>query len=165
MKVFEHLLPQPAFHLSTQMAAEFDALLAAAAPGDRIEYCLPYPKWQFLSYLCKSHGLMMHGSQTQGIAVVELRQAQDVKAFSAQQAIYATDDGIFAMFFAIVDRKNFSPLSLFDSCIEIHLPANLKMGPFYFFRSRTQPWRARRGAMGPCTFCRVQNFNKIRPSR
>lgn len=104
------------------------------------------PKWQFLSYLCPAKELVLHGSQNQMIGEVEPRQALDVRAFSAQEAIYATTDGIWAMYFAIVDRENFR-LSLFNSCLHIRLSPEQVLGPLYFFSitqsARAQnPWRA-----------------------
>ena len=47
----------------------------------------------------------MHGSQNLGIEVVEPRHARDIRAFSNQEAIYATTDGIWVIYFAILNRK------------------------------------------------------------
>jgi hypothetical protein len=108
-------------------------LIDATPSGSFIDFQLPYPKWQFLSYLCTARDLVLHGSQNADIEVVEPRRAIDVRAFSAQNVIYATTDGIWVIYFAIVDRKNFQPLSLFNSCLDIRVSPDQIMGPLYFF--------------------------------
>jgi len=133
MNPLDFLLSQPPCILTPEMQAECEALLASTPPGSFIEYPLPYPKWQFLNYLCSSKELVLHGSQHTNIDVVEPRKALDVRAFSAQEAIYATTDGIWVMFFAIVDRKNFQPLSLFNSCLHIRVSEDQVLGPLYLF--------------------------------
>jgi hypothetical protein len=132
MQVLDHLLPQPAFDLTSEKQAAFESLFKA--PRETfIDYQLSYPKWQFLSYLCSSRDLVLHGSQNTSIQIVEPQKATDIKAISSQKAIYATTDGIWSIFFAIVDRKNFQPLSLFNSCLNIRVSPDNILGPLYFF--------------------------------
>jgi len=146
MQALDYLLPQPSFELTPGKQAAFEALLDSTPPGGMVDYHLAHPKWQFLAYICKSRELVLHGSQNAGIEIVEPRQALDVRAFSAQEAIYATTDGIWVIYFAIVDRTNFSPLSLFNSCLDIHLSPDQVLGPLYFFSIThsaliQKPWR------------------------
>ena len=133
MQALDFLLPQPTFDLSPVKQAEFDMLFDSTPSGSFVDYQLDYPKWQFLSYLCKSRNLVLHGSQNLDIDEVEPRKANDKKAFSDQNAIYATTDGIWVIYFAIIDRKRFSQLSLFNSCLEIRTSSDHIMGPLYFF--------------------------------
>lgn len=133
MQALNFLLPWPSFDLTPEKRSAFAALANSTPPGGWIDYQLDDPKWQFLSYLCSSRNLVLHGSQNADIAEVEPRKAIDVKAYSNQEAIYATTDGIWVIFFAIIDRKTFSPLSLFNSCLEIRLSPDQVMGPLYFF--------------------------------
>jgi hypothetical protein len=112
---------------------EFNFLYDSTPAGGFVNYNLPYPKWQFLTYLCKSRNFVLHGSQNQEINEVQPQKAVDTKEFSARKAIYATTDGIWAIFFAIIDRMNCSPLSLFNSCIEIKISSDQVIGPLYFF--------------------------------
>lgn len=133
MQALDYLLPQPPFDLTSEKESAFEALFASTPLGSFVEYRLPYPKWQFLSYLCQSRNFVLHGSQNAGIEIVEPRKAIDVKAFSSREAIYATTDGIWVLFFAILDRKHFSPLSLFNSCLDIRVSSEQTLGPFYFF--------------------------------
>jgi hypothetical protein len=132
MNPLDYYLPQPAFELSPAQQAGFDALLASTPPGGWIDYRLDAPKWQFLSYLCQSKNLVLHGSQNLAINEIEPRKALDIRAFSAQEAIYATTDGIWVIYFAIVDRQRFQ-LSLFNSCVTVRIPSGPELGPLYFF--------------------------------
>lgn len=145
MNPLDYLLPQPAGELSTTQKDEFEALFAATPPGGWIDYQLATPKWQFLSYLCQARNLVLHGSQNMNIETVQPRKASDVRAYSAQEAIYATTDGIWVIFFAIVDRPNFK-LSLFNSCLTARLAPEQILGPLYFFSIThsalvQNPWR------------------------
>jgi len=132
MDPLSFLLPRPAFDKTHEMLAAFEQLFQSTPAGGFIDYRLPYPKWQYLSYLCETKELVLHGSQNLDIAEVEPRQAIDKKAFSNQRAIYATTDGIFVIYFAIIDRVQY-PLSLFNSCLQIRISPDLLSDPFYFF--------------------------------
>ncbi len=113
--------------------AAFDNLLQSTSIGDVIDYSLPFPKWQFLSYICESKSLVLHGSQNLGINLVEPRQAIDKRAFSNQHAIYATTDGIWVIYFAILDRKKYPKLTLFNSCLQARISPEQFSEPLYFF--------------------------------
>lgn len=133
MQALDFLLPQPVFELPPEKQLGFDTLLDATPSGSFVDYQLAYPKWQFLSYLCQSRDLVLHGSQNLDIDEVQPRKAIDIKAFSAQNAIYATTDGIWVIYFAIIDRKRFGQLSLFNSCLDIRISPDQSFGPLYFF--------------------------------
>jgi hypothetical protein len=98
-----------------------------------IDYSLSHPKWQFLTYLCDTKELVLHGSQNHDIERVEPRQASDLRAYSNQHAIYATTDGIWVIYFAILDRKKHPGMSLFNSCLQIRISADQFSDPLYFF--------------------------------
>jgi len=133
MQALDFLLLQPPFDLTPEKQAAFETLIDSTPFGGFIDYQLTYQKWQFLSYLCKSRGFVLHGSQNADIEVVEPRKAIDVKTFSKQEAIYATTDGIWVIYFAIIDRRNIQPLSLFNSCLDIQTSPDQIIGPLYFF--------------------------------
>jgi hypothetical protein len=101
--------------------------------GSFVDYHLAYPKWQFLSYLCETRELVLHGSQNPSIGVVEPRQANDIRAFSDQRAIYATTDGIWVIYFAILERKKYPEMSLFNTCLRARISADQLSLPMYFF--------------------------------
>ena len=133
MELLEYYLPRPDFTVTPESIEAFEKLANSTPPGGQVEYELPFPKWQYLSYLCETRDLVLHGSQVMDIEVVEPRLAQDIKAFSNQRAIYATTDGIWVIYFAIVNRKKFSPLSLFNSCFQAGVYPDQLSDPMYFF--------------------------------
>ena len=128
-----YFLPRPPIQPSPEREAAFTRLFAATPPGGWIDYQLPYPKWQYLSWLCETQELVLHGSQNPAIDEVEPRQANDKKAFSNQKAIYATTDGIWVLYFAILDRKKYPAGGLFNSCLQTRVAGDAWSGPFYFF--------------------------------
>ncbi len=127
------LLPCPPFDLTLDKWDAFEQVLESTPLGDFVDYRIPYPKWQFLSYLCETREWVLHGSQNLEIDEVEPRQANDKKAFSNQQAIYATTDGIWVIYFAILDRARYPEMSLFNSCLRARVAADQLSAPLYFF--------------------------------
>jgi hypothetical protein len=133
MQALDFLLPGPPVEMTPDKKRAFDLLWQSRLNNGFIDYQLPYPKWQYLSYLCEMDELVLHGSQNQSIDKVEPHQANDKKAFSNQCAIYATTDGIWVIFFAILDRQKYPEMSLFNSCLQSRLAPNQLGGPLYFF--------------------------------
>jgi hypothetical protein len=96
------LLRMPWPSVSPEEARRFDELLAAAPPGGEIEYGLPAPKWVFLHHLVR-HGYVLHG--TNESAIEEFRTRQTFDAYQRPiDAVFATDDAIWALYFAVVRR-------------------------------------------------------------
>jgi hypothetical protein len=127
------LLPRPCFDKTHEMVAAFNNLFQSTPIGAFIDYSLPFPKWQFLSYICETKNLVLHGSQNLEIGQVEPRQANDKKAFSNQVAIYATTDGIFVIYFAILNRRKHPEMTLFNSCFQARISPDQFSEPLYFF--------------------------------
>jgi hypothetical protein len=127
------MLPRPHFEQTPEMTAAFEDLFAATPQGGFVSYSLPFPKWQFLSYLCETRDLVLHGSQNLDIERVEPRQASDIKAFSNQKVIYATTDGLWVIYYAILDRNKYPEISLFNSCLQARVAPNQLSEPLYFF--------------------------------
>jgi len=119
--------------LSPEKKRAFDDLWRTRDRDGFIDYSLPYPKWQFLSYLCQTRELVLHGSQYKDIGTIEPRQAKDIRAFSNQKAIYATTDGIWVIYFSILDREKYRGFSLFNSCLQARVSADELSDPLYFF--------------------------------
>ena len=65
--------------------------------------------------------------------MVEPRQANDSRAYSNQRAIYASTDGIWVIYFAILDRQKYPEMSLFNSCLRAKKGAGQFGDPMYFF--------------------------------
>src|SRR5262245_59806088 len=122
--------PGASFDETTMMA--FDELLSAtlAAGGcPTIQFRLPYPRWQFLCHVADHHDIALHGSGNPDIALFEPRQSNDLNPFGNQKAIYAASDGLWAMFFAIVDRDRFS-MSVTNACVRLADEAGTLHGPY-----------------------------------
>ena len=138
--------PSEEFDETTQHA--FDELLNTAINTGgcpSIEFSLPYPKWQFLCYLADHHNIALHGSGDPSISLFEPRQANDLGEFGNQKAIYAASDGLWAMFFAIVDRDRVG--SITNACVRLVDERGISHGPFYVFSVSqsalpSQPWRS-----------------------
>ena len=147
MMLPDYWLPRPNTELDEATRFAFDDLLnktLAIGGCPTIQYTLPFPKWQFLCYLADHHNLALHGSGDSQIALFEPRQAMDLNEFGSQKAIYAASDGLWAMFFAIVDRERVN--SITNACVRLEDEAGTLHGPFYVFSvSQTslpkQPWR------------------------
>ena len=129
------------------LRASFDrtwdrAIASGDSPLIEVE---PDQRWQFLCHLADARGFVLHGSGDPGIDVFEPRQAIDLRDFGNQKAVYAAGDGIWAMFFAIVDRDRVP--SVTNACIRLADAAGNVSPPQYVFSiSRSQlpnrPWRS-----------------------
>lgn len=147
MNLPTYYLRRPAFDLTNEITASFEELfteLILSANGDLVDYSLSAPKWQFLNYLSDTKAVVMHGSGDSTISEFEPRQSNDVKEFGDQRAVYAASDGIWASFYAILDRDRYVR-SLINTC-------NRYVGPYgqadsyYFFSINDdalphRPWR------------------------
>jgi hypothetical protein len=72
--------------------------------GRRIDYRLMAPRWQFLCWLTETKDVLLHGSGNAEIVEFEPRRPADTSEFGGRNAVYAASDGIWATFFAVVNR-------------------------------------------------------------
>ena len=131
----DYWLNRPAYSLDESLRADFDRLLDSTVserPGGWIEYALEAPKWAFLCYAAEVRGFALHGSLNREIARFEPSQPIDLREFGAQLAVYAAADGIWPMYFAIVDRER-HPTTIMNACIHIETPDGMVSPPLYFF--------------------------------
>lgn len=127
----------------------FDDLLHAtlgSGESPPISYTLPWPKWQFLCHVAERHDVALHGSGNPEITRFEPRQSHDVGDFGNQKAVYAASDGLWAMFFAVVDRNRFT-MSVNNACIRLTDETGALDGPYYVFSVSQKvlphrPWRS-----------------------
>lgn len=144
----EYWLQRPAMNLDDQVRAAFDHLftqIKSAGTDTLIPYTLTPPKWQFLCYLADHHAIALHGTGNPNIRVFEPRQADDLNAFGRQTAVYAAGDGLWAMFFAIVDRDQYS-MSVNNACVRLADGMGQVSEPHYLFSISQsvlpqRPWR------------------------
>ncbi|NJD59040.1 MAG: hypothetical protein C3F13_17190 [Anaerolineales bacterium] len=144
----DYWLQRPLMEIDPQTRSEFDRLLAEIKADGKttpIEYIFPIPKWQFLCYLADQWGVVLHGTGDAGIKVFEPRPSSDLTEFGAQTAVYAAGDGLWAMFFAILDRKHYR-MTTSNACIRLVDEAGQMSEPRYVFSISQpaliqQPWR------------------------
>jgi len=137
-------LPRPGAQPDVRTRRAFDALYAeavAAGPSTAIDYRLDAPKWQFLCHLGDAGLVVMHGSGRDDIAQFEPRQSNDVSAFGAQRAVYASSDGIWPLFFAVIDRDGYD-----GTLVNASIRFGDEREPAYFFSLNadqlpSRPWR------------------------
>ena len=107
------LLP-PEMHLDAGKEADFAALLDEVLGGDgrTLTYDLPYPKHEFLRYLAAQEMFIFHGSAKADIEEFSTRRtSMELKDKSGRgnvQGIYGTHDGLWPLFFALVNRSKIS---------------------------------------------------------
>lgn len=148
MTLPDYWMQRPQFTIDAQTRAGIDRLVAAlraAGTHTRIEYTFPIPKWQFLCYLADRHSVALHSTGQAGIQVFEPRPSHDLNPFGAQTAVYAAGDGLWAMFFAIVDRTNYD-MATTNACVRLVDAAGQASEPLYVFSISKQalaqrPWR------------------------
>jgi hypothetical protein len=144
-----YFLPRPPLDRSAATLVAFaqfyrQAVLPGA--GQTLAYPLAAPKWQFLCWLCDTQEIVLHGSGNPDIREFEPRQASDIVAFGNRQAVYAASDGIWPLYFAIVDREH-AVRSLLNGCFRVAAADGSWSDPYYFFSINAdalpqQPWRA-----------------------
>jgi hypothetical protein len=105
------LLP-PDMYLDAGKEADFASLLdeVLGGSGRLLNYTLPYPKHEFLRYLAAQEMFIFHGSAKADIDEFRTRRtSMELKDKSGRgnvQGIYGTHDGLWPLFFAVVDRGN-----------------------------------------------------------
>src|SRR5512139_2044922 len=117
----DYWLQRPNMEIDSRTRTDIDQLLdrvKAAGTNTRINYTFPIPKWQFLCYLADQQGVVLHGTGEPNIQVFEPRLSNDLNEFGAQTAVYAAGDGLWAMFFAILDRSNYR-MATSNACVRL----------------------------------------------
>jgi len=148
MMLPDYWLSRPDLTPNANAQKAFDELLTTTLDRSgcpTIPYTLPWPKWQFLCHVADHHHIALHGSGNPQITLFEPRQSNDLNDFGNQKAVYAASDGLWAMFFAIVDRDRFA-LSVTNACVRLVDETGTVHGPFYVFSVSQsalpqQPWR------------------------
>ena len=129
MQIPNYFLKRPP--LSIEAVVTLEELLATTPDGAEITYTLDIPKWQFLCYLCDHQEILLHGSNKPDITEFEPRQANDVSEFGNQNAIYAASDGIWPIYFAIVDREQVT--FILNGCFHALEEDGTVVDTYYYF--------------------------------
>jgi hypothetical protein len=73
--------------------------------GEPVE--LPRPRLDFLRWLGEARGVVFHGSQRNDLVELSTeRRSRDATACGDQQAVYASSDPVWAIYFAVLRRDN-----------------------------------------------------------
>jgi hypothetical protein len=115
------------------------------ARGGTVDYVLDAPRWQFLCWLCDTQDVLLHGSGNPGIDVFEPRKSNDIDEFGNRRAVYAASDGLWPLYFAIVDRDRYVR-SLVNGCFRVLGADGALSDPYYYFSINAdamphRPWR------------------------
>ena len=102
-------LPEPAWTLDDEKRRAFDQALEAmieAPAGSAPGYPCPYPKWEYLRYLTRHKGMVLHGSNRGDIDVLRPQEQTD---FSGRRitAVFGTRDAIWPLFFATLNTAGY----------------------------------------------------------
>jgi hypothetical protein len=121
-------LTRPDFDFAAHLE-QLEAMRSAALNGESLEDA-NVPVWAFLCWLCESQGFVAHGTGSADIALFEPRQSNDVGWFGNRKAVYAASDGIWAMFFAVMNRPAV-PMTISNAAVNIEMDGAFE--PRYFF--------------------------------
>lgn len=130
----DYWMKRPAPPLTPAQHAQCDETLAAMLAHGHdtpFDYTLPIPKWQFLCHLTDQRHFVLHGSNDHHLQQLAPRQSSDINEFGAQKAVYAAGDGIWPMYFAIVDRSRVP--TLVNACLRVLQPDGQEIDALYAF--------------------------------
>ncbi|MCA9929099.1 MAG: hypothetical protein KC419_11495 [Anaerolineales bacterium] len=106
-------LRAPELVLTPEKMAVFQTVLdemMVNQDGRFLDYTLPYPKHEILQYLAMQDQFIFHGSNKSDIDLFSTKRTSmeinDRAGRGNLQAVYGTHDGLWPMFFAIIDRPN-----------------------------------------------------------
>lgn len=144
------LLPPP-LSLDHAKQSAFAALwqaIRARADGSEINYQLPYPKHEFLRYLSQLDEVLFHGSNHATIdrfqPIRHSYELSDTTSRGNLQAIYATHDGLWPLFFAVLDRQQLKG-SMRNGVMYFQNAASESLAVYQFSLNRQtfdlSPWR------------------------
>ncbi len=93
----------PPVVVDDRVGAEFAALADALIAGKAI--VIPEPRLDFLRWLAENRPVVFHGSQRDDLTELSTeRQSRDTTVWGNQQAVYATADPVWAIYFACLRR-------------------------------------------------------------
>ena len=144
----DHWLKRPEYKLTQEQKEFLESLWQETLKNPNISWIenLPVPKWIFLCWLTEEKNFLVHGLSNPNIELFEPRSpdAKDDDEFSQQTAVFASSEGIWPMFYAILDRENFN-VWLLNGALRFELSEGLSDIRYFF--SVTQeilekyPWR------------------------
>lgn len=160
-----HLLTRPPVAVDPEAIAAFDALYddaVAAGPAAPIDYALPWPRWQFIAHISDTRGVVVHGSQNKAIDLFEPRQSNDAHPFGDRAAVFGSTDGLWSMYYAILDRATY-PMLLVNAAVRLEGEGGQLGEPLYFFSISDKALAQRPYAPGMIYFLPSDGFESMAP--
>lgn len=151
----DYWLERPRLRLDPDGRAAVEELLAAVSQGRTggppidLDPILPgasaVPLWQLLCAVGERRTLAFHGTGDPRIASFEPRRPLDFAPFGDREAVFATTDPIWAMYYAVVDRDRYA-LTRNNGCLVLLDAEGRDCERYYYFSvSRgalpRRPWR------------------------
>ncbi|GMB09602.1 hypothetical protein EDD69_10642 [Thermolongibacillus altinsuensis] len=152
-----HFLKVPELDLPAQATEEFERIYShyiSSGNGDFIPYTSNYPKYLFLHYLIENKDVLVHGSNNENIEIFEPRE-QLLFTGNPVKAVFAASDGIWSMFFAVINRREYVG-SLRNACFTLQTKKGIKR--FYYF-SVNEEYKGKLWRDG-CIYIMPKNFFK-----
>lgn len=141
----------------------FDTLLDSAlqsGPNSLISYNLPYPKADFLHYICDWRGFVSHGSPMQDLETLEpIRKSNDTGEFGNRKQIFCSPDAAWAMWFAILDKDKYKFTR--NGCLRVG--TGDKRIKYYHFELKKNDEADKPYINGMIYICRAEDFPDKRP--
>jgi hypothetical protein len=145
-------LTTPAVSYHPEKEAAFQSLLdtiQADPNGAPVDYQLPYPKHEFVQFVMAQDTFIFHGSNNRAITeftpVRTSAELFDRHGRGNLAAVYGTHDGLWAMFFAVVDREKLRG-SIRNGVMYVHNSAGEQLAVYNFSINQEQlpekPWTA-----------------------
>ncbi len=140
-----HVLLRLAFYtpspleVTPEQAAEFERIYEQGLRDGVITYDGHQPKPLFIRYIVENKRVVVHGSNHNDIQRLEPRN-QTLYDGRIVNAVFAAKDGIWPLFFAVLDRQRLNG-SIRNACLTINRHRNRK---YYFFSVPPHvepPWR------------------------
>jgi hypothetical protein len=149
-------LPAPIIDWTPEKLALFAELytqLCRQGPAAPFDYQAPYPKYEFFCYLVQYQQALLHGSNNPNIAIFEPRPQTDYMGRPVT-AVFASPDGIWPIYFAIIDRANYRG-SLRNACLWKTNAAGQRQKVYFFSINEkmlaNNPWIEGTIYILPCT--------------
>ncbi|MGA2504519.1 MAG: hypothetical protein ABSG01_10560 [Anaerolineales bacterium] len=143
--------------------AAFDNLLDSTleqGPNTPVDCHLPYPKVDFLNYICDWRSYVAHGSPFQRFTTLQpVRLTQDSSEFRNRRQIFCSPDGTWALWFAILDKSKIHITE--NGCVRLgHGPGRIK---FYHFDLPADNKENPPFTNGMVYFAKASDFPEHRP--
>lgn len=137
-------------------AESLESLRGKGASKSAAAYNLPYPKHEFLAYAAERGGVLLHGSNDPAIDVMSpRRRTLDARHTHSQAAVFACADGIWPLYFALIDRSLYRGTLRNDARL-IRSPSGEPIRAYHLSVNETVKWRN-----GTVYFLAMDGFSRL----